>query len=98
MRWNNSSSMIIHAQQYALLVMPVILGAFIGAAVNSALWTSCFMTSWYNISSSLGSRSRMGSLASWGWGGNSVVLSRLHLLVCVTAGSPPSPLNSVGEV
>src|SRR5260370_17617157 len=78
--------------------MPVILGAFIGAAVNSASCTSHFMTSWYAMSSSLGSKSKGGSSASKGLSGNSVILSRLHLLVCVTAGSPPSPFDSTGDV
>ena len=64
MRWNISSSMIDHAQQYALPVMPMMLGAFMGAAENSALQTLHLVTSWYVMSSSLGSKSRVGSLVS----------------------------------
>src|SRR5258708_5304479 len=90
--------MIDHAHQYALPVMPVILGVFIGAAMNSASCTSCFVTSWYAMSSSLGSKSKRGSSAGWGLGRNSVVLSRLHLSVCITTGSPPSPFDSTGDV
>src|SRR5258708_11315456 len=38
------------------------------------------------------------SSASKGLSGNSVILSRLHLLVCVTTGLPPSPFDSTGDV
>src|SRR6266478_5218368 len=78
--------------------MPVMLGVFIRVAENRASHTSHFMTSWYIISLALGSRSMGGSLVSWGWGGKSVVLSSLHLSLCVTTGSPPSPLESAGDV
>src|SRR5258708_21258744 len=97
MRWYSSSSKTVHIQQYALPVMLVIPGAFIGAAVNSASWTSHFVTSWYVMSSVLGSRSMGGSSVNCGWGGNRVVLSRLHLSLCVTTGSSPSPLESAGD-
>src|SRR5258708_39504907 len=88
--------MIDHAHQYALPVMPVILGVFIGAAMNSASCTSCFVTSWDAMSSSLGSKSKRGSSAGWGLGRDSGVLSRLHLSVSITTGSPQSPFDSAG--
>ncbi len=50
------------------------------------------------MSSVLGSRSMGGSLVNWGWGGNSVVLSKLHLSLCVTAGSSPLPLVSARDM
>ncbi len=78
--------------------MPEIPGAFIRAAVNSALCTSLLVTSWYAISSDLGRRSMGGSSVSPGWGGKRVVLRREHLALYKTAGSTPSPLDSAGDV
>src|SRR5260370_42369617 len=76
MRWYISSSRTVHVHQYALPVMLEILGAFIGAAVNSASQTSHFVTSWYSISSTLYSRSMGGSSESWGCGGKRVDLGK----------------------
>ena len=98
MRWYISSSRTVHVHQYALPVMPEIPGAFIGAAVNSASWTSHFVTSWYSISSTLYSRSMGGSSESWGCGGKRVDLSKRHLSLCETAGVPLSPLDRAGDV
>src|SRR5258708_2778473 len=98
MRWYISSSRTIHVQQYAFPVIPVIPGAFIGAAVNSASQTSCLVTSWYSMSSALYSRSIRGSSDNCGWGGKRVDLSRLHLSLCVTASASPFPLESAGDV
>ncbi len=78
--------------------MLVMLGAFIGAAVNKASHASHFVTSWYSMSSGLGSRFIRGSSASVGCSGNSVVQRRLHFLLCVTAGISPSPLDRAGDV
>src|SRR5258708_940146 len=98
MRWYSSSSKTVHIQQYALPVMLVIPGAFIGAAVNSASWTSHIVQCWCVVSSVLGHRAMGGSLVTCGGGRNRVVLSRLHLSLCVTTGSSPSPLESAGDV
>ena|SRR5258708_39289326 len=50
------------------------------------------------MSPALDSRSMGGSSDSWGWAGKRVDLSKVHLSLCVTAGTSPSPLDRAGDV